>query len=124
MAQKFETIDGEIEVSVDLPIPPNTDGPVLNRNVTIVDNFLEGERRDFIAFELDERFRDRALAELVARGEGIDIASTMDNRDFGNNISVDLNSETPVYISALMRSPVYRPTIAYDVIDRDFKEFA
>ena len=123
MPQKFETVDGEIEVSSDLPIPPNMEGPVLNRNVTIVDNFIVGELRDFIAFELDERFRDVALAELVERGDGVEAAETMNNRDFGNNIFIDLNSDTAIYITALMKSPIYRPTITYDVIDREFTEF-
>ncbi len=122
MAQRFEIIDGEIVIRSDNPIPPNTEPPVLPRDITTVDNFLEGEERDTITFSLDERLRDRAIAELVERGDGAN-PNEIDNRDLGNNILVDLQSDGKAYITAIMRSPVYRPTVVNEIIDQKFTEF-
>jgi len=129
VAQVIKNIQGEVVIVSDLTQPANTQPPELQRQVVVVENFLEGEQTDKITFVLDERFRERAIQELIERGKGVDPATAQTNRDLAGFVEVDLQTfteeedRTPTYLSSLMRSPVYRQDAVKKIIDSDFKEF-
>ena len=111
MAQVIRSISGEVVIVSDLTQPAGVDPAELQRQVVVVENFLEGEQTDKITFVLDERFRERAIQELIERGIGVDASTAQTNRDLAGFVEVDLQSfieedeRTPTYLSAIMKSP-------------------
>ena len=129
MAQVIKSISGEVIILSDLPRPAGVQPPELRQQVVVVENFLEGEQTDKITFVLDERFRERAIQELIERGIGVDPSTAQTNRDLAGFVEVDLQSfteeedRTPTYLSTLMKSPTYRQDAVELIIDSEFKEF-
>ena len=129
MAQVIRSISGEVVIVSDAAQPAGVDPAELQRQVVVVENFLEGEQTDKITFVLDERFRERAIQELIERGIGVDASTAQTNRDLAGFVEVDLQSfteeedRTPTYLSALMKSPTYRQDAVEKIIDSEFKEF-
>ena len=129
MAQVIKKMYGEVIITSDLAKPANVLPPELQRQVVVVENFLEGEQIDRIEFVLDERFRERAIRELIERGEGIDPATAVADRDLAGFLRVDLQTfteedeRTPTYLSTLMKSPLYRQDAVERIINAEFKEF-
>jgi len=129
VAQVIRSIAGEVVIVSDVPQPAGVRPNELQRQVVVVENFLEGEQTDKITFVLDERFRERAIQELIERGIGVDASTAQTNRDLAGFVEVDLQSfvdeenRTPTYLSALMKSVAYRQDAVEKIIDSEFKEF-
>lgn len=117
MAQIF---DDDV-VRSDLRVPANSQGKILTQTIVQVENFLtEDELPDTIDFVLDERFRERALQTLLDRSSlG---SSGVVLRDSANFISVDENSNTPVYLTALMKHRLYNPQSIRKIVDSTIRE--
>jgi len=129
VAQVIRSIGGEVVLVSDLAQPTSVQPDELQRQIVVVENFLDGEQTDTITFVLDERFRERAIQELIERGIGADLPVGPANRDLAGFVEVDLQSfvtedeRTPTYLSTLMKSPTYRQDVATKIIDTSFKEF-
>jgi len=129
MAQVIKSISGEVVIVSDLKQPADVHPAELQQQVVVVENFLEGEQTDTITFRLDERFRERAIQTLIERGEGITLTSAQTDRDLAGFVEVDLQSfveedeRTSRYLSAIMKSPVYRRDVARKIVKSEFKEF-
>jgi len=129
MAQVIKSISGEMVIVSDATQPAGVQPAELQRQVVVVKNFLEGEQTDKITFVLDERFRERAIQELIERGIGVDVSTAETARDLAGFVEVDLQSftdednRTPTYLSTLMKSPIYRQDAVEKIIDSEFKEF-
>ena len=113
-------------VRSNLQVPADADGSKVERNVIIVDGFLEGERQSTIRFVLDPRFRERvdeALSELIARGIGVvfDPTQTL-SRDNSNAIRLNLGGSDSPRASIIMRQDVNREEQVLRIIDLDFRE--
>lgn len=129
MAQVIKNISGEVVIVSDLNQPANVQPSELQQQVVVVENFLDGEQTDTITFRLDERFRERAIQTLIERGEGITLTNAQTDRDLAGFVEIDLQSfaeedeRTSTYLSAIMKSPVYRRDASRKIIKTDFKEF-
>ena len=127
MTQIVDTTDPENPVvRSDLQVPADSDGSHVERNVIIVDGFLEGERQSIIRFILDPRFRERVdagLEELIARGIGVvfDPTQTL-SRDNSNAIRLFLGGSDSPRASIIMRQDVNREEQVPKIIDLEFRE--
>lgn len=124
MAQVFDASSGQYIVRSDLQTPADASGSQLPRTIVQVENFVDpNDVPDTMDFVLDERFRERALQVLLDRSTAVSGSAGIPTRDLANFIPVDLTSTTPLYITALMKSPLYDAEAVNKIIDRQFTEF-
>ena len=130
MAQITDTSDAtEAVVRSDIQVPADADGSHVERNVVVVNSFLEGERQATIRFVLDERFRqrvDESLQELIERGIGVMFKSNALLRDNSNAIRLNLGIADGAFegpaASILMRHDVNREEQVPRIINTEFRE--
>lgn len=130
MAQVIKQVGDELIAVTDLKQPSGVEPSQLQRQVILIDNFLDAEQKNPIRFVLDERFRESAIQELIERGKGVDPSTAKTKRDLANFIEVDKQTTTeeservPIYVSILMQHDVYIPQSVNNIIDAEFTEFA
>lgn len=124
MAQVFDASSGRVIVRSDIQTPADASGSQLPRTIVQVENFIDpNDVPTTMDFVLDERFRERALQVLLDRSTIVSGSVGIPTRDLANFIPVDLTSTSPVYITALMKSPFYVPEAVNKIINRTFNEF-
>jgi len=125
MAQVIKTVGTDMVISSDLPQPSNVLPPELPKTTVTVQNFLENGQDNPISFVLDERFRERAIHELLQRNAHIEDVQT--HRDLSSAIEVNkqMGVEDPnsTYMSVLMQHYLYRPDAISSIIKTSFTEF-
>lgn len=130
MSQVFDNTDPENPtVHSDLVVPADAEGNHANKQIIVVDTFLDGEQRDIIAFVLDERFRERvdaSLNELLARGLGTVFQRSKEStlRDLAQSLVVDLGGDTTPRASIIMKTDVFREEQVPKILNTEFTEFA
>lgn len=130
MAQVFDNSNPENPtVHSDLVVPADAEGNHANKQIIVVDTFLDGEQRDIIAFVLDERFRERvdaSLNELLARGLGKVFQRSREAtiRDLAQSLVVDLGSDNVTRASIIMKTDVFREEQVPKILNTTFTEFA
>ena len=123
MAQVIDTSNPEQPVArSDIQVPADAQTYKPNYQIVVVQNFLDGQQTDTIEFVLDERFREHAIQSLLNRSVNFIGPSGVPDRDLASFIRIDLSSADPIYISAIMKAPLYRPDAVNKIIDTQFKE--
>jgi hypothetical protein len=132
MTDILRSSGGEVIIIEDPDLRSPRAAPAAKKETFVIENFTSGSVPDRIEFKLQERFRDRAIKELLAQSV-MSESIQMVERDNAGYINVGIPEPNPgeneivveesFYTAATMKHKRFKASVFKDIIDTEFKEF-